>query len=96
MSSGGATVGLYYSGGLTLGLNQLNFGSSATGTDVVVRRGGRRCYAVGHGRQRGRRQSDLKAHDGITGTDILGASLTLAPGKGTGAAVSGGVLSIVT
>jgi len=30
----------------------------------------------------------LKAHDGITGTDIKGASLTLAPGLGTGAAVS--------
>ena len=34
----------------------------------------------------------LKAHDGITGTDIAGASLTLAPGKGTGAAVSGSVI----
>lgn len=30
----------------------------------------------------------LKAHDGITGTDVKGASLTLAPGLGTGAAVS--------
>ena len=30
----------------------------------------------------------LKAHDGITGTDIKGASLTLSPGLGTGAAVS--------
>lgn len=30
----------------------------------------------------------LKAHDGITGTDVKGASLTLSPGLGTGAAVS--------
>lgn len=30
----------------------------------------------------------LKAHDGITGTDIKGASLILAPGVGTGAAAS--------
>lgn len=30
----------------------------------------------------------LKAHDGITGTDVKGATLTLAPGLGTGAAVS--------
>lgn len=34
----------------------------------------------------------LKAHDGITGTDILGARLTLSPGLGTGAAVSGSVI----
>lgn len=31
----------------------------------------------------------FKAHDGITGSDILGAKLTLASGLGTGAAVSG-------
>lgn len=30
----------------------------------------------------------LKAHDGITGTDVKGASLTLEPGLGTGAGVS--------
>lgn len=34
----------------------------------------------------------LKAHDGITGTDIAGASLTLAPGRGTGAGVSGQII----
>ena len=34
----------------------------------------------------------LKAHDGITGTDIAGASLTVGPGKGTGAAVSGSMI----
>lgn len=32
------------------------------------------------------------AHNGITGTDIAGASMTIAPGKGTGAAVSGSVI----
>lgn len=36
----------------------------------------------------------LKAHDGITGTDIAGASLTAAPGKGTGGAVSGSFIAM--
>lgn len=34
----------------------------------------------------------IKGHDGITGTDILGASLTLSPGRGTGAANSGSII----
>lgn len=34
----------------------------------------------------------LKAHDGITGTDVAGASLTLAGGRGTGAGAAGNVI----
>jgi hypothetical protein len=34
----------------------------------------------------------LKAHDGITGTDVAGANLTVAAGRGTGAGTSGNVI----
>ncbi len=34
----------------------------------------------------------FKAHDGITGTDIAGASMTIASGRGTGAGASGSVI----
>jgi hypothetical protein len=34
----------------------------------------------------------LKAHDGITGTDIAGANITLAGGRGTGAGAGGNVI----
>lgn len=69
-------------------------GFQATSTDVgaedlYMRRGAAALLSLGLDANGAPVNQAIKAHNGITGTDIAGASLTLESGLGTGAGVSG-------
>ena len=59
---------------------------------VILTRGGAASLQMGTDVNGAAVAQIFSAHKGITGTDIAGASLTLAPGTGTGAAVSGSLI----
>jgi hypothetical protein len=60
----------------------------ATTADLVIGRDAAAALQLGADVNGAAITQTLKAADGITGTDIIGSGLTLAPGKGTGAGVS--------
>ena len=84
--------GFYTSGSnnhMQLGLAQLTFGSAYNVNDVILMREAAAILQLGVDVNGAAVAQTLKAHDGITGTDIAGANLTLAGGRGTGAGTAG-------
>lgn len=91
-SNGAHTISFNNGGGITLGsARQVGWTSVAAPTnalDAFFERDAAATVQLGADVNGAAITQTLKAHDGITGTDIAGARLTLAPGLGTGAAVS--------
>lgn len=98
----GATVFNFGNVAQALGINMIsstgtlgyNFTASAAGTapDLRLTRDSAATLQLGVDVNGAAIDQSIKGHDGITGTDIKGAALTLAPGKGTGAGISGSVI----
>lgn len=66
--------------------------SALTSSDTVLTRDSAATLQMGSDVNGAPTAQALKAHDGITGTDIAGANLTLAGGRGTGAGAGGNVI----
>jgi len=64
-------------------------GTTVSGADVLLTREAAAILQLGTDANGSAVAQTIKAHDGITGTDIAGASLTLAGGRGTGAGAPG-------
>lgn len=72
---------------------QLGLAASFAGTqDVVLFREGAAILQLGTDVNGAAVPQTIKAHDGITGTDIAGSNLTVAGGRGTGAGVASDVV----
>lgn len=84
--------GIYTRSNYPIGWSSSSTDATAAAPDTLFRRAAAATVQMGTDVNGAAVNQTIKAHDGITGTDILGASLTLAPGKGTGAAVSGSVI----
>jgi len=67
-------------------------GSAAGAMDTILRRAAAATLQMGNDVNGAPVTQTLKAHDGITGTDVVGANFTLASGRGTGA---GAVSSLI-
>lgn len=66
------------------------FGSGSV--DLILEREGAAILQQGDDVNGAAVAQTIKAHDGITGTDIAGANLTIAGGRGTGAGAGGNVI----
>lgn len=78
----------------SIGSDAVGFSGSIGGADdvFVLRGGAAAVLQLGQNVNGAAVAQTLKAHDGITGTDIAGANLTLAGGRGTGAGNGGNLI----
>jgi hypothetical protein len=93
MTAGGAPIWWSGASSITMRSNgSYGFSSGTTvGTsaDVFLTRDAAATLQLGTDANGSAVPQTIKAHDGVTGTDIAGASLTLAGGRGTGAGAPG-------
>lgn len=80
----GGAIGSFRANGLYILSNSGFFGLGASG-DVLLYREAAATLQMGSDVNGAAVAQTFKAHDGITGTDVAGASFTWAPGRGTGA-----------
>lgn len=88
----GPKFGIYTSGSNNdwqIGTATFNWGSAYNVTDLRLTREAAAILQMGVDVNGAAVAQTLKAHDGITGTDIAGANFTLAAGRGTGAGTAG-------
>lgn len=79
---------------IVVGAHMLQFNNTAGGTpDLSLSRQGGAILQLGVDVNGSAVAQTIKAHDGITGTDIAGANLTLSGGTGTGTGVGGNVIT---
>ena len=84
----GSTVTTWASGQFLIN-GIIDLGASS---DLYLTREGAAIFQLGQDVNGAATAQTFKAHDGITGTDIAGASMTLASARGTGAGASGSVI----
>lgn len=89
---GGSTVGGASSNGIDLGTSFLVAGPAIATNDSFIGREAAATWQVGVDVNGAAVAQTIKAHDGITGTDISGAKFNLSPGLGTGKATGGSLI----
>jgi hypothetical protein len=72
-------------GRLSLGGGDIGYGTSQAAQDLILGREAAAILQLGADVNGAAIAQVMKAHDGITGTDIAGANITVACGRGTGA-----------
>jgi hypothetical protein len=90
-ANGNTRVGVD-NGGITLSNNFVAWGTNFTSQDVFLAREAAATLQMGVDVNGAAVAQTLKAHDGITGTDVAGANFTLAAGRGTGAGTGGNLI----
>lgn len=91
IAAAGTPIATFRNSAPNLRINQsIGFGTDGLTADVILRRGGAAAtLQLGSDVNGAAVAQTIKAHDGITGTNIAGANLTIAGGRGTGAGASG-------